>query len=75
MLSVPINGSARLAALPRAGQIAPNNQALVSRLAWPGSPSGPLLDSAVLLPNPGLVLPPDLDRPAVCALRTRAKIF
>ena len=39
--------------------------ALIRRLAGPGSAARPLPDDAVLLPDPGFVLPPDLDRLAL----------
>lgn len=35
--------------------------ALVGRLAWPGSPFGPLPDDTILLPDPRFVLEPDFD--------------
>jgi len=53
MLAVPVNGSARPAALLRTGQKPGIVVALVSRLAWPRSAPGPLPDDAVLLADPG----------------------
>jgi len=36
--------------------------ALIGRLAWAGAAPGPLPDEAVLLPDAGFILEPDLDR-------------
>jgi hypothetical protein len=65
MASVSANGSARAAPVPRAGQDGAEQigalVALVGRLSGPRAASGPLPHEAVLLPDPGFVLEPDLD--------------
>lgn len=54
--------------------------ALVGGLARPCSPTSPLPDSSVLLPDARLILEPDFDLPAMCAwwqmrFQRRGEIF